>query len=56
MEVDEIPNEGDTTPFPREDAVMTIYGGSPSAGMHRTSDPSLGTLAHYGWGCGNAEM
>jgi hypothetical protein len=29
MELDEVPDGGDATPFPREDAVMTIYDGRP---------------------------
>jgi hypothetical protein len=53
MEVDDVPDEGDTMPFPREDQVMTIYNGHPSPGMRRVSNPSLGTKAPYGWGCGN---
>jgi hypothetical protein len=32
MELDEVPEEGDVTPFPREDAVMMIYDGCPPAG------------------------
>jgi hypothetical protein len=48
MEVDKVPNEGDAMPFPREDAVMTIYNGHPSPGMHRTSNPSLGTPTRCG--------
>jgi hypothetical protein len=52
MEVDEVPNKGDVMPFHREDAVMMIYDGSPSPGMHRASDPSLGTPAHCSWGAG----
>jgi hypothetical protein len=48
MEVDHVPNESDTTPFPEEDAVMTIYDGRPSPRMHRVSISSLGTPAHYG--------
>jgi hypothetical protein len=40
MEVDEVPDEGNTMPFLREDAVMTIYDGCPSPGMHRASDPN----------------
>jgi hypothetical protein len=43
MEVDEVPNEGDTTPFPRED-------GWPSLVVCRVSNPSLGTPARCGWG------
>jgi hypothetical protein len=48
MEVDEVPDEGDTTPFLREDVVMTIYDGHPSTGRCRMSNPSLGTLARCG--------
>jgi hypothetical protein len=32
LELDEVPDEGDATPFPGEDAVMTIYDGRPSQG------------------------
>jgi hypothetical protein len=46
MEVNEVPVEGDTAPFPREYAVMTIYGRHPSPERRRMPDPSLGTLAH----------
>jgi hypothetical protein len=49
-------DEGDTMLFPEEDAVMTTYDGRPSLGMHRLSNPSLGTLAHCGWGRGNTGM
>jgi hypothetical protein len=45
MEVDEIPDEGDAMPFPRECAVMTIYDECPSLGMRHASNPSLGTPA-----------
>jgi hypothetical protein len=56
MEVDEVLDEGDTTPFPEEDTVITIYDGRPSPGMGRISNPSLGTLARCGWGHGNTGM
>jgi hypothetical protein len=56
MEVDEVLGEGDTTPFPRKDAVLMIYDGRPSPGMHRVSNASLGTPARYGWGHGNVGM
>jgi hypothetical protein len=46
IEVDEVPDEGDTTPFPREDVIMTIYDGRPLLGMCRMSNLSLGSLAH----------
>jgi hypothetical protein len=48
MEVDEVPDEGDMMPFPREDAVMMIYDVRPSPGMHCMSNPSLGTPARCG--------
>jgi hypothetical protein len=47
MEVNK-PDNGDMMPFPREDAVMTIYDGLPSSGMHRVSNPNLRTPAHDG--------
>jgi hypothetical protein len=50
MEVNEAPDEGDMMPFLREDAVMMIYDGSPTPGMHRGPNPSLGTLARIGCG------
>jgi hypothetical protein len=52
MEVDEVPDESDVTPFPRDDVVMMIYDGRPSPRVHRTSNLSPRTLAHYGWGVG----
>jgi hypothetical protein len=48
MEVDEVPDEGNMTPFPREDAVMTIYAGHPPPGMRRMSNPTQGTPTRYG--------
>jgi hypothetical protein len=56
MEVDEVPNERDTMPFPREDAVMTIYDGRPPPGMHRMSNRSQSTPAHFGQKCSDAGM
>jgi hypothetical protein len=56
MELDEVPNEGDATPFPGEDTIMTIYDGRPTLGMHRVSNPSPETPAHCGWGCRDVEM
>jgi hypothetical protein len=53
MEVNEVLDEGNTTPFLREDAVMMIYDWCPSLGMRCASNPSLGTLARYSWGCGD---
>jgi hypothetical protein len=40
MELDEVPNEGDMMPLPREDAIMMIYDGHPLPGMRHMSDPS----------------
>jgi hypothetical protein len=48
MEVDEVPDEGNTITFLKEDTVMMIYDGRPSPGMCRVSNPSLGTPAHWG--------
>jgi hypothetical protein len=56
VEVDELPNEGCATPFPREDAAMTIYYGRPSSRVRHVSDLSPGTPAHYGWGCRDSGM
>jgi hypothetical protein len=56
MEVDEVPNEGNTTSFLKEDVVMINHDGRPSPGMRRTSNPSLGTPARCSWGCRNAVM
>jgi hypothetical protein len=38
MEVDKALDEGDTTPFPGEDAVMMIYDGHPSPGMRHMTN------------------
>jgi hypothetical protein len=51
MEVNKVPDEGDTMPFQGEDAVTTIYDGRPSPGRRHMPDPSLGTQACCGWGC-----
>jgi hypothetical protein len=48
MEVNGVPDEGNTIPFLKEDTVMMIYDGRPSPGMCRVSNPSLGTPAHWG--------
>jgi hypothetical protein len=51
MEVDEVLDEGDTTPFPEEDVVMKIYSRCPLLGMHHASGLSLGPqLAMAGGG------
>jgi hypothetical protein len=46
MEVDEVPGEGNMTPFLREDVVMMVYDRRPSPVMRHASNPSLGTPAH----------
>jgi hypothetical protein len=54
MEADEDPDEGDTMPFPGEDAVMLIYDERPSLGVRHVSDLGPGALARCDWGCGDA--
>jgi hypothetical protein len=56
MEVDQIPDEGDTMPFLGEDVVMMIYDGCPSSGMRRVCNPSLGTPSLYINICRNIDM
>jgi hypothetical protein len=56
MLLDEVPNEGDTMPFPGEDVVIMIYDGHPSPGMHCMSNLSPRTLARCGWGRRDAGM
>jgi hypothetical protein len=50
MEVEEDLGGSDTMPFPREEAVITVYDGRPSPGSRRVTNMSPGTLTHYGWG------
>jgi hypothetical protein len=54
MEIDEAPVEGDTVPFPGEDAVMTIFGSFPSLEKHRGLDPRKRTPSHNSQGWGDA--
>jgi hypothetical protein len=54
MKVNEVPDEGDTMPFPKGHAVMTIYDGRPSSGFDHLSNSSPGTPARCGLGCRNA--
>jgi hypothetical protein len=56
MEVNEVPDEGDTMPFPREDAIITIYNGHPLPGMHRVSNPSLGPQLTAAGGMGTRDV
>jgi hypothetical protein len=43
MEVNEVPDEGDATPFPGEEALRTICDEHPSPGRRCVTNPSLGT-------------
>jgi hypothetical protein len=43
MKLDEVLDESNTMPFPREAAVMMVYG---RGGGGHVSNPSPGTLAH----------
>jgi hypothetical protein len=56
MEIDQVPDKGDMMPFSIEEAVMIICDERPLPGRHRVPNPSLGTPAHYDWGCGNMEI
>jgi hypothetical protein len=56
MKIDEAPVEGDTTPFPEEDAVMTIFGRHPSPEKRRGLDPTTRTPSHNSQGWGDAVM
>jgi hypothetical protein len=56
MVIDEVLDEGNTMPFPREDTIMMIYDGHPPPRMHRVSNPSQGTLACCSWDSRNVEM
>jgi hypothetical protein len=56
MEVDEDLDEGDSTPFPRENTVMMIYDGRPLPERHHVPDSSLRTPARRGQGCRSVEM
>jgi hypothetical protein len=49
MEVDEVPDEEDTMPFPREDVVMMIYDGHPPLGMcHVSKKPKNSSMLWLG--------
>jgi hypothetical protein len=42
MEIDEAPIEGDTAPFPEDDAVMMICGRHPLSEKHQAPDQGWG--------------
>jgi hypothetical protein len=50
--LDEDPGGSDTMPFPKEDAVMTVYGGRPPPRRCHVSTMSPGDLTNCGWGHG----
>jgi hypothetical protein len=45
-----------TTPFPWEEAVITVYNGHPATGRRRMSKLSLRTPTHCSQGPGNVVM
>jgi hypothetical protein len=49
-ELNEGSNGSDTTPFPRENVILTVYRGRPPLGRRRVSNLSPRALTHYGWG------
>jgi hypothetical protein len=49
-ELNEGPDESNTTPFPEENAVMTAYGGRPPSGRRRVSNLSPRAPTRCGWG------
>jgi hypothetical protein len=53
-ELDEDPGRSDTTPFLRENAVMTVHGGRQPPGKRRMSDLSPKAPTHCGWGHGGS--
>jgi hypothetical protein len=50
MKLDEDPSKSNTMPFPREDAVMIVYGGRPPPKRRCMSNLSLEALTHCSWG------
>jgi hypothetical protein len=55
-ELDEGPDGSDTTPFPKENATMTVYGGRPPSGRSRMSSLSPRAPARCGGGHGGPGM
>jgi hypothetical protein len=55
-ELDEGPDDSDTMPFPKENAIMMVYGGRPPSGGggRRLSNPSPRAPTHCGWGHGDS--
>jgi hypothetical protein len=48
--LEEDPGGSNTTPFPREDAVMMVYDGCPPPGRHRVSNLTVNLLRLGTWG------
>jgi hypothetical protein len=49
-ELDEGLDASDTTPFLRENAVLTVYEGRSPLGRHRVSNLRPRAQTHCGWG------
>jgi hypothetical protein len=52
VEFNERPDGSDKMLFPRENAVLTVFGGRPSSGRRRVSSLSHRASTHSGWGHG----
>jgi hypothetical protein len=52
VELDEGPNGSDTSPFPEENVVLTVFGGHPPLGRHCMSILGPRAPTHYSWGHG----
>jgi hypothetical protein len=48
-ELDERPDGSYTTPFPKENAIMTVYKGHHPSGRHRVSSLSRRAPTHCIW-------
>jgi hypothetical protein len=55
-EVVEAPIEDDVVPFPRDDAVMTVFRRSSPPEKHHVLDPSKGALSRSDQRWGDEEM
>jgi hypothetical protein len=55
-ELNKGPNGSDMMPLPKENAVMTVYGGRPPSGRHRMSILSPRGPTHCGWEHGGSRV
>jgi hypothetical protein len=55
-ELDEGPDGSDTTPFPEENAIITVYGGRLPLGRSCVSNPSPRAQTHCRWGHGGSRV